>query len=137
MPGGFIKRDLTLTLGAYDYQITNVKDLLTLYKQTRFTWLRSYIKNGIAFIRKFVSESGLENIVASKPHYIELPDVLYLYDKLIERVAPEELEEVERKIHNQSGGYSLDYYASDLIHSCPVINKSYSSSLIAKHRLLR
>ena len=94
MPGGFIKRDLTPTLGAYRYQITNVKDLLTLYKQARFTWLRSYIKNGIAFIRKFVSESDLENVLASTPHYIELPDVLDLYDKLIERVRQNQVAEV-------------------------------------------
>ena len=128
MPGGFIKRDLTLKLATYGYQITNVKDLLTLYKQTPSTWLRLYIKYGVAFIRKFVSESGLENVVASNPYYIELPDVLYLYDNLIERVAPEEIEEVERKILSQSGGYSLDYYTSDLIHSSPISNRNYSSS---------
>ncbi len=118
-PGGFIKRDLTRTFASYPYQIINLKDLLTLYKQKPFAWLRSYIKDGITFVRAFVDELEIENVVESSPFYIELIDVCHLYDKLIERIPPKEMKDVERKIYHQSRGYSLDYYASELVRCSP------------------
>ncbi len=98
-------------------QITNLKDILTLYQQVPCPWLCSYINNGVALERKFLVEFDLRNALAKSQYYIEFMDILYLYDKLIERVTPEEMNRVREKetIYQQTGGYSLDYYASELV----------------------
>ena len=57
----------------------------------------------------------ITNALDSSPYYIELIDILYMYDKLIERVKPEEMNSVKEAIYQQTGGYSLDYYASELV----------------------
>ena len=97
------------------YHIINLKDLLTLYREQPLPWLRPYIKNGLTFVRNYLAQIGFANALASSPFYIELIDILYLYDKLIEEVPPEEIKTVEGDIYEQTGGYSLDYYASELI----------------------
>jgi len=114
-PGGFIERDLSLTMGADDYHVTNLKDLLTLYKQVPFTWLRPFIVDGIIFVRNLVNDLTVINALEHSSYYIELIDVLYLYDKFIERVPSEEMSSLEEKIFYQTGGLSLDYYASELV----------------------
>lgn len=114
-PGGFTERDLTLSFASDRYHIINLKDLLTLYQQEPLAWLRPYIKDSTAFVRKFVRDLGVATAVERSPYYIELIDILYLYDKLIEPVPPEEMSAVEEKIYQQMGGYSLDYYASELV----------------------
>jgi len=114
-PGGFIERDLTRTFALDSYHITNLKDLLTLYQQEPFIWLRPYIENGYAFVRKFLDKLDLTNAVIRSPHYIEVIDILHLYNKLIEHVPSEEMDAVEKKIYQQTGGYSLDYHASELV----------------------
>ena len=115
LPGGFIERDLTCTFFKDVYHIINLKDLLTLYQQEQFGWLRPYIKNGLEFTRKFIGRLNLTHVFARDPHYIEYLDILYLYDKLIERIPLDEIESVERNIYQQTGGFSLDYYASELV----------------------
>jgi len=114
-PGGFIERDLTLGCFVDNYQITNLKDFLTLYRQVPLPWLVPYIKNNLVFLRKFLSKWGLTNALDSSPYYIELEDVLYMYDKHIEKVNPEEMNTVKETIYLQAGGYSVDYYASELV----------------------
>jgi hypothetical protein len=114
-PGGFTARDLTLSFVSDGYHITNLKDFLTLYEQEPFTWLRPYIENGYEFVRKFLNKLDLTNAVARHPHYIELVDILYLYNKLIEHIPSEQMHSAEKKIYQQTSGYSLDYYASELV----------------------
>ncbi len=114
-PCGFTERDLTFSFFSDRYHITNLKDLLTLYQQVPSPWLRSYIKNGFIFIRKFLAKSDLTNALASSPYYIELIDILYMYNKLIENITSEEMDSVKEAIYQQTGGYSLDYYASALV----------------------
>lgn len=117
-PGGFIERDLTCCFASDRYHVTNLKDFLTLYQQEPLSWLRPYIKDATAFVRNFVRDLDVTNALESSPYYIELIDILYLYDKLIEPLPSEEISTVEEKIYQQTGGYSLDYYASDLVRDC-------------------
>jgi hypothetical protein len=114
-PGGFVERDLTLSFASDRYHIINLKDLLTLYQQEPLAWLRPCIEDGVAFARGFVRDFGVGAAIARSPYYIELIDILYLYDKLIEPVPSEEMRCVEAGIHQQTGGYSLDYYAAELV----------------------
>lgn len=102
---GFTERDLTLSCASDRYHLINLKDLLTLYKQEHFPWLRSYIKNGVSFIRTLDFTKALKR----SPYYIEWIDILHLYKQTIEDVQPEEMDFVEQKIFYQMGGYSLDY----------------------------
>ena len=116
-PGGFIERDLTLSMASDSYHIVNLKDLLTLYEQASFDWLRPYIVNGTAFIRKLVHKIDITNAIRHSPLYIEFIDMLYLYHKFIEHVSSEEINSLEGKIYQQTGGVSLDYHASELVRS--------------------
>ena len=114
-PGGFIERDISRVFFSDRYHITNIKDLLTLYQQEQLPWLRPYIEDGVAFVRKFLDKSDLITALTLSPFYIELIDILYIYDALIEHVTPEEMDSVKEAIYQQSGGYSIDYYASGLV----------------------
>lgn len=114
-PGGLTERDLTLSLASDRYHVTNLKDFLTLYRQEPLPWLRPYIIEGASFLRKFVSDLDMTNALESSPYYIEFIDILYLYDELIEPLPYEEINSFEEKIYQQTGGYSLDYYASELV----------------------
>ena len=114
-PGGFTERDISRVFFSDRYHITNIKDLLTLYQLEPFPWLRSYIENGVAFVRKFLDKSDLITALTLSPYYIELIDILYIYDVLIAHVTPEEMDSVKDAIYQQSGGYSIDYYASELV----------------------
>jgi hypothetical protein len=116
-PGGFINRDLTVSSFSDVYHLINLKDLLTLYQQAPFPWLRSYIIDGIAFMHKFLHELDLTNAVERSSYYIEFVDVLYLYNRLIEEVHSDEIDSATKIIFQQTGGYSLDYYASEFVRS--------------------
>lgn len=65
--------------------------------------------------RDFFNKLDLTNALTRSPFFIEYIDILHLYNKLIEHVPSDEMESVERKIYQQTGGYSLDYYASELV----------------------
>jgi hypothetical protein len=114
-PGGFIERDLARTIASDNYHVINLKDLLTLYQQVPFTWLRPFIVDGIIFVRNLVNDLTVINALERSSYYIELLDVLYLYDKLIEQIPSEEINSLKEKIFYQTGGLSLDYYASELV----------------------
>jgi len=108
---GFIDRDISATFAPDGYHIVNLKDLLTLYQQKQFTWLSAYITSGVNLVRQLDLADGLQRNL----QYIEWLDTLYMYSKLIEQVPSAELEAVEQTIYQQTGGYSLDYYASCLV----------------------
>jgi hypothetical protein len=108
---GFIERDLTVSCVSDNYHIINLKDLLTLYKQKSVNWLSPIIRKGVEWTRKLDLEKSLKR----SPFFIEWIDVLYLYNELIEPVPMEEIKRVEEIIFNQTGGYSLDYFASELV----------------------
>jgi hypothetical protein len=114
-PEGFIERDLTRSFASDRYHIINTKDLLLLYQQKPLAWLRPFIGNGTTFAREFVHRLGVAAAVRRSPFYIELIDILCLYDALIEPVTSEEMDSVEERIYQQTGGYSLDYSASELV----------------------
>ena len=114
-PDGFTERDLSHNFYSDRYHIINIKDFLILYKQVPMPWLRSYIVNGVTFIRKFIAEITLDKALSRSTFYIELIDILYMYDVLIDHVEPEEMNTVKDIIYQQTGGYSLDYYASELV----------------------
>ena len=114
-PGGWIDRDLTFSCFNEIYQITNLKDLLTLHQQVPLSWLVPYIKNNFEIFRKFIFQLGLENALGGSPYYIEFIDVLFMYDKYIEKINPEEITSVQKTIYRETGGYSLDYFASELV----------------------
>ncbi len=116
-PEGFINRDLTVSMFSDIYLIVNLKDLLTLYQQQPSIWLRSYIVNGFIFMQKFLHKMDLSSAVESSPYYIEFVDVLYLYNKLIEEVPSDEIDSAIEIIYQKTGGYSLDFYASELVRS--------------------
>jgi hypothetical protein len=115
LPQGFIERDLTLSVAADDYHNTNLKDLLTLYQQVPYPWLRPYIKNGFAFERDMIQTLGLSQAVARSPYYFEFVDILKLYDSLIEPLPAEETALAEDVLYKSTGGCSLDYHASELV----------------------
>ncbi|MGP0591597.1 hypothetical protein ACTRXD_03535 [Nitrospira sp. T9] len=114
-PGGWIDRDLTISCFSENYQVTNLKDFLTLYQQMRLTWLVPYIKNNFVVLRKFLLRLGLTNALDSSPYYIEFMDVLYMYDRSIEKIDPEEIKEAQKTIFRETGGYSVDCSASELV----------------------
>ena len=114
-PEGFIDRDLTLSAASDHYHNTNMKDLLTLYQQTPDPWLCDYIKNGFRFSFDLVRTWGLDKAVLRNPYYFEFMDILHLYDRLIEPLPPQEIARMEETLRRGSGGYSLDYYASELV----------------------
>jgi len=115
LPQGFIERDLTLSVAADDYHNTNLKDLLTLYQQKPYPWLRPYIKNGFTFACNLVRTLGLSQAIARSPYYFEFIDMLHLYDRLIEPLPAEEIALAEDALYKSTGGCSLDYYASELV----------------------
>lgn len=115
-PGGFTERDLTLSFFSDRYHVINMKDFLTLYQQNPTAWLKAYIKNGFSFIRRYLKEIDLKVALSFSPYYIELIDVFFMYHRLIEPVPQEELKAVQEVIYSQSGGYSLDYFASELVN---------------------
>ncbi len=115
LPQGFIERDLTLTVAADNYHNTNLKDLLTLYQQAPYPWLRPYIQNGFTFERDLVRTLGLSRAVENSPYYFEFIDILDLYDRLIEPLPDGELALAENTLYKSTGGCSLDYYASELV----------------------
>lgn len=117
-PSGFIERDLTIAFASHPYHISNLKDLLTLYQQEPLNWLRPYIENGFSYACKFLDELDYTNAIAQSPYYIEFIDILYLYNKLIAPIPSEYIDSVEEKIYQQTRGYSLDYYASELVRGC-------------------
>jgi len=112
---GFMERDLTHATVSDPYHVINVKDFLTLYQQERITWLRPYIENSVSFTRGLLDRLDLTNAVARSSFYIEFMDILYLYGRIIDDVSIEEMKLAEDKIFRQSGGYSLDYFASCLV----------------------
>lgn len=116
-PNGFIERDLTLGFFSDRYHITNLKDLLTLYQMTPIPWMRDYIKKGFEFISTFLENIDIRKAISSSPYYFEYMDILFLYNRLIEEIPPEILLGTEEAIFKETGGYSLDYYASDLVRN--------------------
>jgi hypothetical protein len=112
---GFLERDLTRSFAPHWYHITNMKDFLTLYQLKPLPWLRPYIEKGIAFIWRFYDQFGLRHALASSPYHIEIIDILDLSDRLIAPVPSHKIESVKETIFEETGGYSLDYYASELV----------------------
>lgn len=110
-PNGFIERDLDISFASDGYHIINLKDLLTLYQQKQLPWLVPYIINGVSLVRKL----DLNDALKRNLQYIEWIDTLYMYSKHIQQVPSEEIESVEQKIYQETGGYSIDYYASGLV----------------------
>ena len=68
---------------------------------------------GLAF--DLVRTWGLDKAVLRSPYYFEFMDILHLYDRLIEPLPPQEIARMEETLQRGSGGYSLDYYASELV----------------------
>lgn len=132
-PNGFIERDIDLSFASDWYHIINLKDLLTLYQQEPLPWLVPCITNGVSLVRQLNLADALER----KLHYIEWIDALYMYSKLIEKVSPEEIESVEKIIHQKTGGYSLDYYASGLVRGFDKRADCASSGSPEKRSLVR
>jgi hypothetical protein len=116
-PGGFIERDLNFSFFSEIYHIINLKDLLILYRREPFPWLYPYIKKGFAFEHNYIQKLGLEKALKISPYYIEYIDILCLYDRLIEAVASGVIDSTVQKIFQQTGGYSLDFYASEFVKS--------------------
>ena len=110
-PNGFVERDLTLSWASDRYHIINIKDLLTLYQQEPVAWLPPYIENGVAFARQL----DLAQALGRSPYYIEWMDILYLYNLLIAPIEASEFEAAMKTIEAETEGYSLDYYASELV----------------------
>jgi hypothetical protein len=115
LPQGFIDRDLTLSVGSDQYQIINLKDLLTLYQQEPVPWLRPYITGAFGSGYELVRRWGLEKAVRRSPYYFEFMDVLHLYNRLIDPLPPQEISRIEAALQRSTGGYSLDFYASHLV----------------------
>jgi len=107
-PGGFTERDLTLAFFSHSYHVSNMKDFLTLYQQEPIPWLRDYIEDGIKFACNFVKKMGVKKALRSGVHYVELIDVLYLYNKLISAKFEFEINMLEKEIYEEMAGYSLD-----------------------------
>ena len=110
-PNGFVERDLTFSWASDRYHIINIKDLLTLYQQEPVAWLPPYIENGVAFARQL----DLAQALGRSPYYIEWMDILYLYNLLIAPIEASEFEAAMKTIEAETEGYSLDYYASELV----------------------
>jgi hypothetical protein len=115
LPGGFIDRDLSLSVASDQYHVINVKDLLTVYQQDPAPWLRGYITGAFKFGHQLVRRWGLEKAVRRSPYYFEFMDVLQLYNRLIDPLPPQEISRMEAVLERGTGGYSLDFYASHLV----------------------
>jgi hypothetical protein len=104
-PSGFIERDISLAFASHGYLVVNVKDLLVLYDQTRLPWLIPYIEGGLAYLRRLDWAEWLQ-----RDHlFVELPDVLQLYNRLAAPVPPDEFQRAERALAASRQGVSLDY----------------------------
>jgi hypothetical protein len=112
LPGGFIERDLNLSMISDRYHVINVKDLLTLYQISRHEWLIPYIKNGVNFLIRYVKQKTLNNLLDKSLYYIEYPDILKMFDELIEPVPYQLIVEAEDQILSVTNAFSLDLYAS-------------------------
>ena len=115
-PNGFIERDLTVEMASDRYHVTNVKDLLTLYLQRPLPWLHTYIENGFEFLLDYVKEVGIEAAIRRSPYFIEVAEIMYMYNKAVNPVSDQDLSDIIEGISRQTNGCSLDYYASDLVH---------------------
>jgi hypothetical protein len=112
---GFIERDLTLSFAPDSYHIWNLKDFLVLYRLNPLPWLRPYIQKGLDFVMRLIQEEELTKVLGSGPYCIELMDILYLYNRRIERLSLDQINFLEERIYEESRGYSLDYFASELV----------------------
>lgn len=108
-PGGFTERDLTLAFFSHSYHVSNMKDFLTLYCQEQVPWLREYIENGTKFAWDFAKQMGIKNALKSGVHYVELIDVLSLFNKLVWPKFEDQVNFLEKEILKEKGGYSLDW----------------------------
>jgi len=115
-PNGFIERDLTVEIASDRYHVTNVKDLLTLYLQRPLPWLRTYIENGLEFLLDYVKEVGIETAISRSPYFIEVAEIVYMYNNAVNPVSDQDLSDIIEGISRATDGCSLDYYASDLVH---------------------
>jgi hypothetical protein len=104
-PSGFIERDLSLAFASHGYHVLNLKDLLVLYDQTRLNWLVPYIEGGMRYLRGLDWDRWMQR----DPLFVELPDVLQLYDRLISSVPQNEVHRVEEALNKVKGGVSLDF----------------------------
>jgi len=107
-PNGFIERDLSLSYASDRYHITNIKELLKLYKLDGSEWLLNYITDGVRFIEDFISRKGMRNAVKGSPYFIEVVDILNLYSELVEPVSPKYIESIRGEILKESGGCSVE-----------------------------
>ena len=87
-----------------------------LYELAPTSWLRPYIINGTSFLKSFIRDLGLDSALKRSPYYIEFIDILFLYDKLIEPISPEEISVLKVEMYGSVHGYSLDHNTLDLIH---------------------
>jgi len=114
-PNGFIDRDLTVEIASDRYHVTNLKDLLTLYLQRPLPWLVPYIKNGFEFLLGYLEDMGIEEAIRRSPYFIEVAEILSMYDKVVKPVPDKEFLGIIEGILRATGGYSLDYYTSGLV----------------------
>jgi hypothetical protein len=114
-PNGFIERDLTVEMASYRYHVTNVKDLLTLYLQRPLPWLEGYIKEGFGFLIDYLDDVGIGQAIENSSYFIEVAEILSMYNKAVEPVGQKTLSATLAGILERTGGYSLDYCASDLV----------------------
>jgi hypothetical protein len=132
LPRGFIDRDLTLTVGSDHYHIINLKDLLTLYRQTPLPWLRPCITSAFGIAYELVRGWGFEKAIRRSQYYFEFMDVLYLYDQLIDPLPPQEISLMEGALERGTGAYSLDFYASALVRGQTVSKPVGANSVVAE-----
>jgi len=110
LPGGFIERDINLSMLSDRYHIINVKDLLTLYMICRDHRLIPYIQDGVQFVETIIKKKSFNSLLRRSPYYIEYLDILQLYNDFIEPVPDDKLSEIENIMFETIGATSLDYY---------------------------
>lgn len=117
LPGGFIERDLDLSMLSDRYHVINVKDLLVLYRLSRQEWLIPYIKNGVDFLHRFIEFNSLSSALNRSPYYIEYHDILILYNALIAPVPAERINNAKNQIMSFTDAVSLDSHAESYLRN--------------------
>jgi len=112
-PGGFIERDLSLLRFSDGYLVINLKDLLQLYELQPADWLVPFIREGVGFARRLDFEKALR----SNKLFVEWPDVLQLYGRLIEPVPAAEIDAAIQVLARVCEGVSLNFATMAVVES--------------------
>jgi len=83
--------------------------MLELYVYFPEEWLSSYIRKGVEYLRGLIKQQEFTSLLENDFVYVEICELFQLYYTTIDSNIKNDLIEIQNRIHEVTGGYSLDY----------------------------